>query len=88
VLAVYRLAHDPRFPVICMDESSKQLIVTVLPPVHHPATVRSSITNTMRHGVATLFVEVEPLTGRHVEVTERRTRRGALHQSHARRAYP
>ena len=23
VLAVYRLAHDPRFPVICMDESSK-----------------------------------------------------------------
>ena len=29
----------------------------------------------MRHGVATLFVEVEPLAGRrHVEVTERRTR--------------
>ena len=33
VLAVYRLAHDPRFPVICMDESSKQLVGEVRAPI-------------------------------------------------------
>jgi len=26
VLEVYRLPHDPRFPVVCMDESSKQRV--------------------------------------------------------------
>jgi len=26
VLEVYRLPHDPRYPVVCMDEPSKQLV--------------------------------------------------------------
>jgi hypothetical protein len=76
VLAVYRLAHDPRFPVICMDESSKQLVGEVRAPIP-AAPGRGQIIDHeyVRHGVATLFVEVEPLAGRrHVEVTERRTR--------------
>ena len=33
VLNVYRLPYDPRFPVVCMDESSKQLIGEVHAPI-------------------------------------------------------
>ena len=76
VLAVYRLAHDPRFPVVCMAESSKQLVGEVRAPIP-AAPGRGQIVDHayVRHGVATLLVEVEPLAGRrHVEVTERRTR--------------
>ena len=81
VLAVYRLAHDPRFPVICMDESSKQLIGEVRAPIPAaPGHGQIVDHEYVRHGVATLFVEVEPLTGRrHVEVTERRTRQDWAH---------
>ncbi len=32
VLNVYRLPYDPRFPVVCMDESSKQLVGEVQAP--------------------------------------------------------
>lgn len=81
VLAVYRLPHDPRFPVVCMDESSKQLVGEVRPPIP-AAPGRGQIVDHeyVRHGVATLFVEVEPLAGRrHVEVTERRTRQDWAH---------
>jgi DDE superfamily endonuclease len=33
VLDVYQRPYDPRFPVICMDESNKQLIGDVRPPL-------------------------------------------------------
>ena len=76
VLAVYQLPHDPRFPVVCMDESNKQLVGEVQAPIAAaPGHGRILDHEYVRHGVATLFVEVEPLAGRrHVEVTERRTR--------------
>ena len=76
VLAVYCLAHDPHFPVVCMDESSKQLVGEVRAPIPAaPGHGQIVDHEYVRHGVATLFVEVEPLAGRrHVEVTERRTR--------------
>ena len=76
VLAVYQLPQDPRFPVVCMDESNKQLIGEVHAPIAAaPGHGRIVDHEYVRHGVATLFVEVEPLAGRrHVEVTERRTR--------------
>ena len=88
VLAVYHLPHDPLFPVICMDEANKQLVgeVRALLPVA-PGRGRILDHEYVRHGVATLFVEVEPLAGRrHVEVTEQRTRQdlGSVHQDHAR----
>lgn len=76
VLNVYSLPFDPRFPVVCMDESSKQLVGEIQPPIP-PAPGHGQILDHeyVRHGVATIFVEVEPLAGRrHVEVTERRTR--------------
>jgi len=76
VLAVCRLAHDSRFPVICMDESSEQLIGEVRAPIFAaPGHGQIVDHDYVRHGVAMLFLEVEPLAGRrHVEVTERRTR--------------
>ena len=47
VLTVYRLPHDPRFPVVCMDESSKQLVGEVRAPIPAaPGHGRLSITNT------------------------------------------
>lgn len=81
VLSVYQLAHNPRFPVVCMDESSKQLIGEVRTPIPvAPGHGQIVDHEYVRHGVATLFVEVEPLAGRrHVEVTERRTRQDWAH---------
>ena len=76
VLAAYQLPHDPLFPVVCMDESNKQLIGEVHAPIPAaPGHGQILDHEYVRHGVAALFVEVGPLAGRrHVEVTERRTR--------------
>jgi hypothetical protein len=76
VLEVYARPYDPDAPVVCMDESSKQLVGEVTPPVParpgHPALVDDEY---VRNGVAEIFLEVEPLAGRrHVEVAGTRTR--------------
>jgi hypothetical protein len=76
VLAVYALPFDARRPVVCMDESNKQLVGEVQGPIAaapgHPRLVDHEY---VRNGVAEIFVEVEPLAGRrHIEVTEQRTR--------------
>jgi len=33
VLTVYKLPYDPQFPVICMDESNKQLVGEIHAPI-------------------------------------------------------
>ena len=76
VLEVYARPYDPRRPVVCMDETHKQLIGEVREPLPvapgQPERVEHEY---VRNGVAQIFLEVEPLTGRcHVEATERRTR--------------
>jgi len=75
VLTVYALPYDPLYPVVCMDESSKQLIGDVHDPIPaapgRPARVDHEY---VRNGVAQIFLEVEPLAGRrHLRVTDRRT---------------
>lgn len=77
VLEVYRLPYDPRFPVVCMDETSKQLVAEVAAPVPPaPGRVLRHDYEYRRNGVANLFLAFEPLRGwRWVEVTERRTRK-------------
>lgn len=77
VLEVYRLPYDPRFPVVCMDETSKQLVAEVAAPVAPaPGRALRQDYEYRRHGVANLFLAFEPLRGwRWVEVTERRTRK-------------
>jgi DDE superfamily endonuclease len=75
VLEVYARSYDPRFPVVCMDESSIQLIGEVQQPIPaapgHPVLVDDEY---VRNGVANIFIEVEPLGGkRKVKITEHRT---------------
>jgi hypothetical protein len=74
VLELYAEPHDPRRPVVCFDEASKELHGQVADPLPvapgHPAKEDYEYT---RHGAANLFVIVEPLAGRRqVTVTERR----------------
>jgi hypothetical protein len=82
VLEVYHLPYDSEYPVVCMDESSKQLIGEVRIPIPckpgHPARFDDEY---VRNGVVQIFMEVEPLVGkRHVAITERRTRKDWAHQ--------
>jgi len=76
VLEVYHRPYDPRRPVVCMDETFKQLIGEVrqpLPPA--PGRVERYDSVYARNGVASLFLAFEPLAGwRHVEVTDSRKR--------------
>jgi DDE superfamily endonuclease len=76
VLYVYQLAYDEQFPVVCMDESNTQLIGEVHAPIPvAPGHGQIVDQEYVRNGVADIFLEVEPLTGRrHVEITESRTR--------------
>jgi hypothetical protein len=77
VLELYHLPYDERFPLVCMDESCKQLVGEVTPQMPlAPGRPRRLDHEYVRHGVAELFLEVEPLTGRrHVQAGENRTRR-------------
>lgn len=82
VLSVYHLPYDREYPVVCMDESSKQLIGEVRPPIPvKPGQPKRVDDEYVRNGVAEIFMEVEPLAGkRHVSVTERRTWKDWAHQ--------
>ncbi len=76
ILEVYARPYQRDFPVVCMDESSMQLIGEVHEPIPaapgHPILLDDEY---VRNGVASIFMEVEPLGGmRKVEITERRTR--------------
>jgi hypothetical protein len=77
VLEVYKRPYDPQRPVVCLDETSKQLIGEVRRPVPAaPGQVAHYDCEYVRHGVANLFMIFEPLAGqRDVEVTERRTKK-------------
>ena len=76
VLVIYALAYDPQHPVVCMDESCKQLIGEVRVPIPcEPGKPERVDDEYVRNGVAEIFLEVEPLAGRrHVDATERRAR--------------
>lgn len=81
VLSVYHRPYDPARPVVCLDETSKQLIGEVrepLPPA--PGRVERYDSVYVRNGVANPFLAFEPLAGwRHVDVTDTRTRRDWAH---------
>jgi len=75
VLEVYRRPYDRKRPVVCLDETFKQLIGEVrepLPPA--PGRVERFDSVYVRNGVASLFMTFEPLAGwRHVELSDTRT---------------
>jgi hypothetical protein len=76
VLEVYTRAHDPRYPQVCLDETSKQLLRDTRPPLPtRPGAVERVDYEYEREGVVNLFLCCEPLRGqRWVTVTERRTK--------------
>jgi hypothetical protein len=76
VLQTYHRPYDPRFPVVCMDEASKQLIAEIAVPLPtQPGYAKRVDYEYERKGVCNQFVLCEPLRGwRHVKVTQRRTK--------------
>lgn len=75
VLDVYTRPYDPARPLVCLDETSKQLVVeTRKPEVMQPGRPARHDYEYKRNGVANIFMLFAPLEGwRHVEVTARRT---------------
>jgi len=76
VLDIYKRPLDPRYPVVCMDESPKQLIAETR--VSIPASPGQPAKHDYEYercGVCNIFLACEPLDGkRTVKVTERKTR--------------
>ena len=75
VLEVYHRPRDPERPLVCLDETSKQLIVETRTPIPaKPGKPARHDYEYERNGVANLFMMFAPLEGwRHVKVTERHT---------------
>jgi len=75
VLEVYHLPHDPDYPVVCVDETSKQLVAETRVPIPaKPGQPARYDYEYERNGTANLFMMFAPLEGwRHVEVTDRHT---------------
>ncbi len=72
VLAVYQRPHDPTCPVVCLDETSKQLISETRAPIPaKPGRPARHDYEYARNGTANLFMLFAPLEGwRHVTVTD------------------
>jgi len=75
VLSIYQRPYDSRFPVVCMDETSKQLIgETRVPLPIEPGQPERYDSEYERNGVQNIFMGFEPLKGLCVtQVTDRRT---------------
>ena len=82
ILDLYELAYEPARPLVCFDETSKQLIEeTRLALPTSPGQVRRYDYEYKRNGTRNLFLFFEPLAGwRRIEVTERRTKLDFAHQ--------
>ena len=77
VLDVYKRPFSQKFPVVCMDESPKQLIGETKIPI--PASGGSPAKydyEYKRFGVCNIFMACEPLAGKRlVRITERKTKK-------------
>ena len=82
VLEVYRRPYNPRRPVVCFDETSRQLLgQTRAPQLPAPGQPARHDYEYVREGTANVFLSFEPLAGwRSAVATERRTRQDWAHQ--------
>jgi transposase len=76
VLDLYAQPYDASAPVVCFDETSKQMVKETRPPWPvEPGQPARYDFEYERNGVANLFMHFQPLTGwRHVEATEHRAK--------------
>lgn len=77
VLEVYKRKYDSNFPVVCMDESPKQLIGETKSPIKaKPGSEEKYDYEYRRNGVCNIFMANEPLRGkRYVKVTKTKTKK-------------
>jgi len=76
VLDIYKLPYDEDFPVVCMDESPKQLIEEIASTPIIPGKEARLDYEYIRHGMVNVFMANEPLKGKRlVEVTEYKTKK-------------
>lgn len=75
VLDIYTRPHDPARPLVCYDETSKQLVAeTRAPQQMRPGQPARHDYEYKRNGTANIFMLFAPLGGwRHAGVTQRRT---------------
>ena len=75
VLAVYTRPRAPDYPLVCLDETSKQLVAATRAPIPMKAGRPARFDYEYeRNGTANLFMMFAPLEGwRHVKVTDRHT---------------
>ena len=81
VLDVYQRPYDEAHPVVCMDETPRQLIGQTREPIAaKPGQPEREDYEYQRLGVCNVFMACEPLAGRRLtKVTERRTRTDWAH---------
>lgn len=76
VLDVYKRPYNEKIPVICMDESPKQLIEDLAIQEMKSGQEARVDYEYIRHGMVNIFMANEPLQGKRlVEVTQRKTKR-------------
>ena len=76
ILAVYRRPYDPEEPLVCMDETTKQLIkeIRITVPAE-PGIPERYDYEYERNGVCNLFMFYEPFGGkRYVSIKDRRAK--------------
>ena len=76
VLDVYKRPYNPRLPVVCMDETPRQLIKETRTPIPRKrGRLERHDYEYERCGVYTVFLAGEPLAGRRfLKATERKTK--------------
>jgi len=81
VLDVYKTPYNANIPIVCMDESPKQLIKqTRIQIGRKPGSDAKEDYEYERCGVANIFMANEPLSGkRYVKVTEKKTKADWAH---------
>jgi DDE superfamily endonuclease len=81
VLAIYQQRPDPQRPVVCLDETFRQLIGEVRETIPtRPGAVERYDSVYARNGVVSVFLAFEPLAGwRQVRITETRRRTDWAH---------
>jgi len=75
VVEVYHLPYDPLHPVVCFDETSKQLVQHAREPIASRPGVPARVDDEYKRcGTANIFLAIEPLAGVVlIEATEHRT---------------
>ncbi len=77
ILDLYTQPYDPQRPMVCMDETNRQLLADLQPPLPaEPSHPQRFDFQYEREGVAQVFLFLEPLAGqRQAKVTDQRTRK-------------